>query len=145
MRYKHFTMKNPKLTIFVLTAFFFSFGLGTQAQDCLNSKLEKTSPDQARYHRRLVRVNDTLFVAEVFDLENRLRFTGNYLFSKGKLVEHGEFVFYYPDGVIESKGLYDQGIKIGTWQRFAENGAKRPDKYYNPERTEELRGVMGSQ
>lgn len=137
-------MKNPKLTIFVLIALFFSLGMGVQAQDCLNSKLEKTSPDLARYHRRLVRVNDTLFVAEVFDLEKRLRFTGNYMFSKGKLVEHGEFVFFYPDGSIESKGLYDLGIKIGTWQRFAENGAKRPDKYYNPARAEELRGVMES-
>ena len=145
MRYKNFNMKNPKLTIFVLTALFFSLGMGVQAQDCLDSKSEKASPDQARYHRRLVRVNDTLFVAEVFDLEKRLRFTGNYMFSKGKLVEHGEFVFFYPDGSIESKGLYDLGIKIGTWQRLAENGAKRPDKYYNPARTEELRGVMGSQ
>lgn len=144
MWYKNFNMKNPKLTIFVLTLLFFSLGMGVQAQDCLNSKLEKTSPDQARYHRRLVRVNDTLFVAEVFDLEQRLRFTGNYLFSKGKLLEHGEFVFFFPNGTIESKGLYDQGIKIGTWQRFAENGAKRPDKYYNPARTEELRSVMES-
>ncbi len=129
-------------TLFVFTLFLFFIGTSVSAQDCLDAKLEKTSPDKARYHRRLVRVNDTLFFAEVFDLKERLRFTGNYIFKEGKLKEQGEFVFYYPNGEVESRGMYHDGFKVGNWERFAENGAQRPDKYYQPTRSKELNAIL---
>lgn len=132
-------------TIFVFTLLLFFIGTSVSAQDCLDAKLEKTSPDNARYHRRLVRVNDTLFFAEVFDLQKRLRFTGNYIFTKGKLKEQGEFVFYFPNGKVESRGMYEDGFKVGNWERFAENGAQRPDKYYQPTRSKELNAILNEE
>lgn len=132
-------------TIFVSTLLLFFIGTSMSAQDCLDAKLEKTSLENARYHRRLVRVNDTLFFAEVFDLQKRLRFTGNYIFTEGKLKEQGEFVFYFPNGEVESRGMYKDGFKVGTWERFAENGAQRPDKYYQPTRSKELNAILSKE
>lgn len=93
----------------------------------------------ATFIRELVPAGDQLFAAETRDLDGNLKFTGSYLLTDDRLIEQGEFTFYYLNGSIESRGMYDHGVKVGVWERYASNGTRRPDRFYNPESAELIR------
>lgn len=48
---------------------------------------------------------------------------------------HGLMVFYYPDGSVESKGMYSHGLKDGEWVRFSDDGCPLSVRVYDADET----------
>lgn len=70
-----------------------------------------------------------LFVGKAVDAEGRLRAEGRFLDSQLE-EEHGEFIFYHGNGHVESRGRYENGQKVGVWERFDPFGGRLPDRLY---------------
>ena len=62
-------------------------------------------------------------------------------YLEGKL--HGEYLTFYPDAVLQSKGMFENDLKDGPWQYFTEEGEEKNTLFYkmgeleNPEVLEE--------
>ncbi|MGB1032303.1 MAG: toxin-antitoxin system YwqK family antitoxin [Flavobacteriales bacterium] len=130
------------LTFFAL--FITSFSSSAQTQDFLDSQLKSSEKSEAKFKRTFSHIGDSVFVARVVDLKDNLKIEGAYLMEGGKLMENGEFTFYYPNGNVESKGMYSLGVKVGNWRRYTQDGKPKADRYYNPESVELIRAAMGS-
>ena len=50
--------------------------------------------------------------------EGRLRSTQEYLDG----LDHGEWIFYFSNGQIQTKGTFEKGKRIGIWSYFNEKG-----------------------
>lgn len=125
-----------------LLAFMISSG-GTTAQetDYLDAQLNLTEKDKAVFVRQLNLVNESYYAAHIYDKAGNLRVEGFYIEGDYGLQEHGRFTYYHSNGKIESTGIYEHGIKVGFWERYAVSGTRRPDRYYSPESVELLRTV----
>jgi hypothetical protein len=64
----------------------------------------------------------------LYRTDGRLAATGH-LDASGS--PDGPFVFYYPDGSVESRGDYSHGLKDGVWARFSRNGDSLPVRVYD--------------
>lgn len=51
----------------------------------------------------------------------RFQFT-RYADASGKLIRHGQFRAFYPDGTLASEGTYEDGLENGPWKDFHDNG-----------------------
>jgi TonB family protein len=58
--------------------------------------------------------------------------TGAYK-DKALSTEHGEFKYFYANGVVESQGRYANGNKVGVWNRWSYDGNPKPDRQYAEE------------
>lgn len=96
----------------------------------------------ATFVRTLEIQDDQTYEAEVKDLDGNLKFRGTYAFIEGRFVEHGSFTFFHTNGKVESSGMYENGIKVGTWERYTSSGQQKADRYYNPESAPLIRQVM---
>lgn len=108
----------------------------------LNGQLQEVKKREAEFVRELTEFSPGKFTARVTDTEGRLKFEGVYILEEGKLYEQGEFIFYYPNGKVESRGMYEYGVKTGTWERYDNFGNRKADKYYNPESAALIRAAM---
>jgi antitoxin component YwqK of YwqJK toxin-antitoxin module len=52
-------------------------------------------------------------------------------YKQGK--DHGEWLFYYKNGNLMTKGSFDSGKKIGPWKYFYENGKIHKQHFYDSE------------
>lgn len=123
-----------------------SFSDCAKAQDevhYLDAQLNDTKKRKAVYRREMEKVSDDLYTSTVYDASDRVKFIGSYKKAQNKLFEHGEFVFYHPSGQIESRGRYEFGVKVGSWERYTASGGRKPDRYYDPEGAAVIRDVMG--
>lgn len=108
----------------------------------LDVAFRETNKRKASYIRKLVPTKEHLFQAEVRSVEDQtLKMRGIFIQKGTDLIEHGEFTYYYPDGQVESSGIFEEGVKVGAWKRFTAQGMQRPDRYYDPARTEILKSV----
>jgi hypothetical protein len=112
-----------------------------QSTSYLNSCFTECKKKDALFVRYMYPVNDSLFVAHVNDLSGTRKMDGHFLLRGEKWLEHGQFIFYYPGGKIESKGGYEYGYKAGAWERYSEDGMRKPDRYYNPASASILRAL----
>ena len=128
--------------------FVFVFGTNgnaySQDQAFLDAQLKETKKKHATFTRIMTHIGDSVFVARVTDLEGNLKIEGAYVVSDGKVIENGKFTFYHQNGKIESQGMYEMGVKVGTWKRFMQNGTAKTDRYYDPKSATMIRAVMGS-
>lgn len=72
------------------------------------------------------------YLAEMYDLDGNLRAKGRYADDLYR-VPDGHFVFFYPNGKVESEGEYQQGWKNGVWTRKDKWGRELAEKVYNAE------------
>jgi antitoxin component YwqK of YwqJK toxin-antitoxin module len=121
--------------------------VGVKAQDVayLNSQLQEVKKREAEFVRELTQFAPDKFSARVVDMKGKVKFEGIYTVVEGKMYEHGEFIFYHPNGKVESRGFYEYGVKTGTWERYDAVGSKKADKYYNPESAALIRSTMKKQ
>lgn len=96
----------------------------------------------ATYTRQLTPTGSEEYNAEIKTRDGVMKVKGGYIKIKDELLEHGEFTFYYPNGGVESHGRYEKGVKVGVWERYAIDGQRKADRYYNPESADALRQVM---
>ena len=62
--------------------------------------------------------------------EDKLQMTGRFL-EKSSLTKHGNFVFFYPDGVKSDSGRYERGKMQGIHRRYYSNGTLASEIDYN--------------
>ena len=58
-----------------------------------------------------------------------VRMEGTYLDSELQ-IPHGAFTYYHPNGRVESKGDYSNGVKTGIWHRTSISGKELAEKVY---------------
>ena len=46
-------------------------------------------------------------------------------------VDYGNWVFYFPNGKIETKGKFRNGVRVGKWKYYYESGALRQVSSYS--------------
>lgn len=84
----------------------------------------------------------TLYDGEILDYMNVLKASGAYVKIGKNYLEDGHFVYFYPSGLIESKGEFVKGIKVGIWERFDSTGKRKADRYYPVESADLVRETM---
>jgi len=83
----------------------------------------------AKYTRTVTSVNESLFEVKINFQTGELMMTGTYL-DEALTVADGEFVYFFANGTKESQGLYANGTRVGSWQRWNFDGVQKPDRYY---------------
>jgi antitoxin component YwqK of YwqJK toxin-antitoxin module len=127
------------LLVFALISF---VQISAQETDYLDIKLDETKKRKSSFKRELVEIADNTFKAIIRTREEFVKAEGIYIFIDEKFMEHGEFVFYHSNGKVESRGMYNYGLKIGGWERYTTSGQRKADRYYNPETVEVIRDAM---
>lgn len=70
------------------------------------------------------------FAARIFSLDGTLKAAGSYADANYRIA-HGHFVFYHPNGAVESEGNYVQGRKDGVWMRKDALGHELAERVYD--------------
>ena len=70
------------------------------------------------------------FLAHIYTVDGALKADGRYSDAAYRIPD-GHFVFYYPDGKVESEGAYVKGRKDGIWMRHDKWGRDLAEKVYD--------------
>jgi hypothetical protein len=93
------------------------------------------------YYRKVMLADD-LYHVEITDGKGTLRMTGSYA-DEGLRQAVGEFIYYHPNGNVESTGKYARGVKTGTWYRYHFDGRPKAERIYNGKTWEEMAVELG--
>lgn len=126
---------HAKTSIPVLLASILSLGLTaapTKAQRIyLDGVLERTAKSSASYYLEPEGPNaNNGFAARIFTMDGTLKAAGSYADANYRSA-HGHFVFYHPNGMVESEGNYIQGRKDGVWTRKDALGHELAERVYD--------------
>lgn len=103
----------------------------------LDQVLAATTPKKATYYRVNEGKDGELYIGKTYSIEGKLKAEGRYA-DAGLNVPNGPFVFYHPNGKVESRGEYVNGNKSGLWERFDVWGGALAEKIYAPEALENI-------
>ena len=98
----------------------------------LSQVLEPTSRGKAAFYMVSEGMEGELYVGKIYSMDGTLKAEGRFR-DAALTVEEGAFVFYHPNGKVESKGDYVLGNKTGIWLRFDPWGNPLAEKVYNPD------------
>lgn len=117
-------------------ALFIVFGLtaGCIAQDLTKTYLDGSyrvteNIAEARYYRT-VQAHESGQVKVLIHYTSDVVKMQGYFTDSSLAKENGEFIFYYRNGQVESRGQYCEGKKCGIWKRWAWDGSERADRLY---------------
>lgn len=96
----------------------------------LDARMNETKKKTAVFFRKVDKDENGNYLAMVYFNEGELKMRGTYLDPELK-VPHGNFVYYYKNGQTESSGRYENGAKIGVWERWDQNGAPKAERFYS--------------
>jgi TonB family protein len=124
-----------KLTIQGITSllvlFVLSFSAVSQSRiDYLDPQFNVVKDSATcKYVRAVNPINDSLYNVEIKYRTGELMMIGAYKDASLK-VAHGDFKYYYANGIVESEGKCRNGNKVGTWKRWSYDGTQKPDRQY---------------
>jgi antitoxin component YwqK of YwqJK toxin-antitoxin module len=95
----------------------------------LDNCLNQTTVSKAEYYQTFQPLGNDQFLIKTYFATGELKMTGTARQSDLP-VFHGNFVYYYQSGVVESRGKYTNGIKDGIWERFDPNGDEKAERIY---------------
>jgi len=75
---------------------------------------------------------DTLYFVQVKSLKGKVKVEGYYK-DRTLKTEHGAFTYFYPNGQVESRGIFTMGSKSGLWLRYHDNGKAKAERFYDNE------------
>ncbi|MEQ9301493.1 MAG: TonB family protein [Cyclobacteriaceae bacterium] len=109
----------------LLLLFYFSSCLLVSAEDTkvyYDSEGKVTSSSQATFYR----ISNQFPIADRFHMTDfymtgEVAANGAYLTSS-YTVKDGEFVYYYPNGQVKSKGIFKENLRLGEWKWWYPNG-----------------------
>jgi hypothetical protein len=81
------------------------------------------------YDRSVIASANGTFEVVVTDSKGNIRMEGTYA-DAGLTRAEGPFTYYYPNGNIESQGMYVNGMKSGTWHRYSADGSPKAERNY---------------
>lgn len=97
----------------------------------LNGVLEPSTKARAAYYKEPAGMDGALHLGRIYTMDGVLKAEGRYADAELQ-VEQGLFVFYFPDGKVESTGNYENGKKSGVWKRYDRWGQALAEKVYDP-------------
>ncbi|HQW05034.1 MAG: TonB family protein [Flavobacteriales bacterium] len=103
----------------------------------LSEVLEPTVKKHATYYLQAAGMEEGLYVGKIFTMDDKLKAEGHFR-DEQLTVEEGAFVFYHPNGKVESRGAYVMGNKSGIWERFDVWGGALAEKIYDPSPLENI-------
>ncbi|MCC6542261.1 MAG: TonB family protein [Flavobacteriales bacterium] len=112
-----------------------AFGGGKEpkaAKIYLSEVLEPTSKGKAAYYLQPEGMDGDLYIGKIYTMDGKVKAEGRFR-DPELTIEEGPFVFYHPNGKVESQGAYVMGNKTGVWLRFDPWGAPLAEKVYNPD------------
>lgn len=116
-------------TLFLLAGL--SFAPATAQPTYLDAGLEPTSKGNAVYYMVPGGSDGSGgYLAEIFTIDGKLKAKGHYADAACK-VPDGHFVFFHPNGKLESEGDYEEGRKDGVWTRNDKWGRELAEKVYD--------------
>ena len=107
------------------------------ARTYLSNVMEPTAKGKAAYYKMAAGQDGSAYVGKIFTMDDVLKVEGRYA-DAALNVEHGHFVYYFPDGSKESEGDYEMGHKSGVWQRYDQWGQQLAEKVYDPSPLENI-------
>lgn len=106
---------------------------GQTSIDFLDAQLNVVRDSiSSKFIRTTTLVSDTTYNVRINYRTGELMMTGAYK-DKALSTEHGEFKYFYANGVVESQGRYANGNKVGVWNRWSYDGNPKPDRQYAEE------------
>lgn len=97
----------------------------------LDAKMEEVKKKQAVFFQKAEMDGDKGWLVMVyFNNGGQLKMRGHYI-DDALEVPHGTFSYYYQNGQLESQGKFENGAKIGVWERFNPNGSAKAERYYS--------------
>lgn len=94
--------------------------------------IEVEDQKKAVYVREVVKKEDGTYLVNIRFRSGSLKLTGHFL-DEALQIETGHFQYFFANGLKESEGDYNKGIKTGTWKRWDYEGNPRPDRFYPDE------------
>lgn len=119
------------LFVFTLTSAVVIAGDPKPTKIYLSTVLEPTSKGKAAFYIQNEGMDGELYIGKIYSLDDKLKAEGRFRDAE-LMVEEGPFVFYHPNGKVESQGDYAQGNKSGVWLRFDPWGNPLAEKIYDP-------------
>ncbi|HRF81335.1 MAG TPA: TonB family protein [Flavobacteriales bacterium] len=98
----------------------------------LSQVLEPTTRGKAAFYMVPEGMDGELYVGKIYTMDGKLKAEGRFR-DAALTIEEGAFVFYHPNGKVESQGEYVMGNKTGVWLRFDPWGGPLAEKVYNPD------------
>jgi len=127
-----------KYVFILIVVLFFSHTLYSQDTTHIfynNEWKETKRKSKIEFHRKLYKSNE-LWVAEDYYLNGNLQMIGSFE-DKECDQRHGEFKYYYKNGLLDHKGEYKNNKKEGEWNWLFENGKIAAyERYSNNEKIE---------
>lgn len=96
----------------------------------LNAKMEECKKKQAVFFQKVADDQEEGWLSMVYFVQGELKMRGHFIDNALK-VPHGEFSYFYQNGQLESKGRYENGAKIGVWERWNPNGTPKAERFYS--------------
>ncbi len=81
------------------------------------------------YQRKVERMNE-VFRVRITAPDGTPIMQGTYLDAE-LTIPHGLHIHFYWTGQLESKGMYNNGVKTGVWERYSFNGERLSEKVYD--------------
>ena len=114
---------------------------GPAAPHWLAQGFEPCDRTTAVYELRSAGSEGGLHLATIHSLDGALKARASYEDACHR-EPHGIFIFYHPNGNVESTGAYVHGHRSGTWNRYDPAGRQLAEKFYDPAA---LAGILGRQ
>jgi protein TonB len=126
------TVKNTMpLLITLISLIGLSLAPANAQRTYLDAVLEPSSKGQAAYYLEQGGSDGTGgYLAQIFSMDDVLKAKGRYADPEYR-VPDGHFVFYFPNGQVESEGNYEKGRKNGVWTRNDKWGRELAEKVYD--------------
>lgn len=122
------TSSISEILVALSVVLFVSSSLLGQERLYVNNSLENCKKSKAT-HYKLVTESEKLYSVELYDMMSHLKMKGTSLDSMGNMF-HGDFEFYHRNGIIESRGKYFEGSKVGLWERYSSQGKALAERNY---------------
>lgn len=91
------------------------------------------SPELSRFYSQVTKTDSGWLRNDYYSSTATLQMTGLYEDSSSK-IRTGYFVFYYPNGIPENMGRYEQNKMEGLWTGYWPNGMKKDSAVYSEDR-----------
>lgn len=103
---------------FILFLMIFS---SCSSYDCFDLKYDQT--------KGLTYQSEKLFTGDCKSYYFTRNIKSEQSYTNGK--DNGLWVFYYPNGKTQTKGLFNMGLRVGKWEYFHENGLIFKENFYD--------------
>lgn len=130
------------VTIFMITG---GFNLVAQSEKHvihMNSMMQVSAEHKASYKLVLEKNEEQTYNGSIYDYMDKKIACGKYMKIGKSFQQDGHFVYYHPNGQLESEGEFVQGVKVGSWKRYDNQGNRKHDRYYPAESADLVRESM---